>query len=906
MRYRVDSMSLRDGVLMLEGWAIPSQSERVIYEVTDRQGRPMKYTYVARDRADVAQQFGADRMSGFTVAVPFEREQDAYLVMRDGKLIRKVRVNADIVAKRNSVKAKRMEKLLALCHFETLQVCFDFYKENGLRALVKKAAHKLQKIDEDYDYPEWQFKTKLSEAELDAQREAWKQFHFAGFAERETPLISIVIPAYNTPERYLCMLFDSLKLQTYPRFEVVVADGSEPGEETVKRVTEHYRGEDARFCYVGLGGNRGISENTNAGLAAAKGDFIALCDHDDELPQNALFEVAKAISLHPEAQFIYTDEDKVDFDGKALFEPHFKSDYNMDMLTSVNYICHLSVIRRDLLEQVGGFREAYDGAQDHDFFLRCLETATAEEQEQLKRYRQAVARLGIDAVADDSAPAGQAPLGEAAGGVLTHLSAETGLSLQSLRELAEGRFTSARVIHVPVICYHWRCHKGSTAADPKAKLYAFDAGSRAVKAHYERQGIAAGEVVTGVTYGYYHTKFTDEAGEMISALKTEDGQPPLVSVIIPNKDHVEDLDKCLRSLICRSNYRRLECIIVENNSTEEETFAYYQKIDGNPSYYLKESEKTVAAANVPGVSASGARTPASQADTQAGVQMGELAASQERSTANAAGSPQAAGAARRSADGCSIKVVYWKKAFNYSAINNFGVSFATGQYLLFLNNDVELIHPDSITEMVAYARRPEVGIVGARLLYGDHTIQHAGVIVGLGGIAGACFVGLHEKENSYMHRMMCVQDYSAVTAACLMATREAYDLSGGFAEDLAVAFNDIDFCMKVRKLGLLCVYNPYVSFFHYESKSRGLEDTPEKVRRFNGEIATFASRWGAILEAGDPYYNPNLTLRKANFALRDLTKEKPGEPYRLELDVDKQLKTVLKERERREKLAGLH
>jgi GT2 family glycosyltransferase len=200
---------------------------------------------------------------------------------------------------------------------------------------------------------------------------------------------------------------------------------------------------------------------------------------------------------------------------------------------------------------------------------------------------------------------------------------------------------------------------------------------------------------------------------------------------------------------------------------------------------------------------------------------------------------------------------------------------------------------------VAYASRPEVGIVGARLMYGDDTIQHAGVIVGLGGIAGAAFVGLHEKENSYMHRMMCVQDLSAVTAACLMMRREVFEAAGGFREELAVAFNDIDLCMKVRALGKLVVYNPYVTFHHYESKSRGLEDTPEKVRRFNNEIAVFAHYWGPVLENGDPYYNPNLTLRKANFALRDLTKEKPGEPYRLELDVEKQLKTVLREKERR-------
>ena len=270
MRYRVDSMSLRDGVLMLEGWCIPSKTDKIEYSVVDRQGNPMKCTAVARDRVDVAQQFGADRMSGFTVAVPFEREQDGYLVMRDGTETRRVRINSKIVEKRNSIKAKRAEKLWALVHLETLVVSWDFIRENGLRAFWKKAVHKIQKIDEDYDYPEWQFKTALSEAEIEAQRTAWQGFSSA-------PLISIVIPAYNTPEKYLVMLLDSFRAQTYPRFEAVIADGSEEGHTDVRRTVERYAAEDPeRFKYVNAGGNQGIAGNTNAGLKAAAGDFIAL------------------------------------------------------------------------------------------------------------------------------------------------------------------------------------------------------------------------------------------------------------------------------------------------------------------------------------------------------------------------------------------------------------------------------------------------------------------------------------------------------------------------------------------------------------------------------------------------------------------------------------------------------
>lgn len=779
MKYRIDAMSLRDGVLVIEGWAMAQDKGQVNKSVIGRKGQEVKFTVVSRDRADVMQQYGADRMCGFTVAIPFERGDDVYLQLTDGDVKRRIRVNEDIVKKKNSVRTKRTEKLLALVHFETLVVAWDFYRENGFRALWKKAVHKIKKIDEDYDYPEWEAKTRLSDEVIAEQRELSK-----GFAKK--PLISVVIPAYNTGEQYLRMLFDSLLSQTYTNLEVIVADGSEKYD-SVKKVTNDYaqKGSDVIFRYVDLQGNHGIAENTNLGLKEAKGEYIALCDHDDELPANAMFEVVKAVNEHEKALFIYTDEDKIDFDGEAVFEPHMKSDFNMDLLTSVNYICHLSVIRRELLEKVGGFRSEFDGAQDFDFFLRCLEEATKDEEKDEKL-------------------------------------------------LSEGRFTSETVIHIPVVCYHWRYHKGSTAENPESKLYAFEAGKKAVKAHYDRMGLPYADVLKGVTYGYYHTTFRNADG-------TAHTDGLRLSVIIPNKDHTDDLDKAIRSIVEHSTHRNIEFVIVENNSTDEKTFEYYKKIEGNPEYFSK------------------------MADVSR----------------------------------ISVRVVYWEREFNYSAINNFGASFATGDVFLLLNNDVELMEPESITEMLAYAVRPDVGAVGARLNYGDDTIQHGGVIVGLGGIAGAAFVGLHEKENSYMHRMMCVQDLSAVTAACLMLRKDVFKEVGGLREELAVAFNDIDLCMKIRQKGYLVVYDPYSVWHHYESKSRGLEDTPEKVRRFNTEIATFAHYWGPILENGDPYYNPNLTLRKANFALRDLTKEKPGEPYKLELDVEKQLKEVNREKMRR-------
>ena len=345
------------------------------------------------------------------------------------------------------------------------------------------------------------------------------------------------------------------------------------------------------------------------------------------------------------------------------------------------------------------------------------------------------------------------------------------------------------------------CHQDSTASNPESKLYAFDAGARAIMDHYKRVGIEAERVEKGVDYGIYHSVYKIQ-GE------------PLVSIIIPNKDHHTDLDLCLRAIETRATYRNVEFIIVENNSTEKETFEYYEKIQKEFS---------------------------------------------------------------------NVHVVTWEREFNYSAINNFGVTFAKGEYLLFLNNDTELIAENFIEEMLGLCQREDVGAVGARLLYQDDTIQHAGVVIGFGGIAGHTFIGLHKAENSYFHRAMSTQDYSAVTAACLMTKKALFDEVGGFTEKLAVAFNDIDYCMKVRASNHLVVYNPYALLYHYESKSRGLEDTPEKVARFNREIKIFSERWPEILKDGDPYYNPNLTLRKSNFALRDLKKEKIGEPYHLEV-----------------------
>lgn len=407
-------------------------------------------------------------------------------------------------------------------------------------------------------------------------------------------------------------------------------------------------------------------------------------------------------------------------DGNKFFQPHFKPDFNIDLLCTVNYICHLFVVKKEVIEQVGMLNKDFDGAQDYDFIFRCVEKAGREN-----------------------------------------------------------------IHHIPQILYHWRCHEDSTAENPESKLYAFDAGKRAIQEHYNRIGIKA-RVSKGEFLGLYRTEFLRE-------------YDPLVSIIIPNKDHIDDLKRCINSVEQKDLYKNIEYIIVENNSTEEKTFTFYKELER---------------------------------------------------------------------DNPRVHVVYWKGIFNYSAINNFGITKAKGEYLLLLNNDTEIINENCIEELLGYCMRDDVGAVGARLYYEDDTIQHAGVVVGFGGIAGHCFVQQKRGVTGYCHRIICAQDYSAVTAACMMVKRKAYDDAGGLSEELQVAFNDIDFCLKLQRAGYLVVYNPYAELYHYESKSRGLEDTPEKVARFNREIKTFEERWPEILKNGDPYYNPNLTLDSQDFSLK--------------------------------------
>ena len=705
MKCNVDVVRIRENSIQLNGWAIGKTPEtEITYQVEDGAHQPIRFQYVATRRDDVSQiYFGrtVEKELGFDIQFPYERGKDYYLIAKgEGRKIR-IKYNEELIRKRSSVAHKRMQKIRDLMNMETVRVCLDFWKENGLKALLVKSKHKLQGIDNDYDYGEWYSLTKPTAEELEEQRK--KVF--------DAPVkFSIVIPAFKTPERFLREMLDSIAEQTYANWEVCVADGS-PAGQSCERVLEQYAKKDSRFKYVILGENKGISGNTNAAMDMATGDYIVLADHDDKLTPNALYECAKLLQEHPGCDCFYSDEDKLDMDGGALFDPHFKPDFNIDLLRNNNYICHMLTIRKSLLDTLEPNTKEFDGAQDHNLTLRAVEKAR-------------------------------------------------------------------KVHHVAKVLYHWRLSETSTAANADSKPYATIAGIKAVQSHLDRLGLNAKVEQARRPFTYKVTYAVPDSH-------------PLVSIIIPTKDHADILDNCITSIVEKSTYDNYELVIIENNSTEKATFDYYDKLQ----------------AKYPDI----------------------------------------------------VRLVTWEHEFNFSKLMNFGVAHAKGNYLLLLNNDTEVITPNWIEIMLGICAREDVGAVGAKLYYPDNTIQHAGLCV-TGGVAGHLCQSMPRDNWGYFALNDAQQDFSAVTAACIMTKRDEYEKVGGFTEELQVAFNDVDFCLKLREINDLIVYTPEVELYHYESISRGVENNTEKQIRFHKEVAYMNYRWAKYYVKGDPYMNPNFTV----------------------------------------------
>ena len=582
------------------------------------------------------------------------------------------------------------------------------------------------------DYGGWIKYNEPSEEEL--KKQAKVKF-------KNAPKISVIVPMYNTPETFFKDLVDCMIDQTYSNWELCLADGSKEQNEALKKYWE----KDERIKYKFLNENKGIAGNTNAAIEMATGDYIALLDHDDVLAKYALYEMVYAINKYPEAEFLYSDEDKVDEHGNR-YDAYFKTDFAPDSLRSQNYICHFSVFRKDLMDKLEGFRPDYDGAQDYDIFLR-------------------------------------------------------------MSEIAEHK----NIIHIPKILYHWRVHSESTAKlNSNAKNYAFEAGKKAIGDHLKRIGLE-GEVTEGCIDGIYRVDYKVKGN-------------PKVSILIPNKDGKDILKVCIDSILEKTTYDNYEIIVIENNSTSTEIYDYYKEI-------IKNKKIRVVNYNT--------------------------------------------GKEIKKASECSLEFtnsnrIEVKPGFNYSAIINFGARNAKGEYSIQLNNDTELITPNWLEIMIGYIQREDVGAVGVKLYFPDETIQHAGITVGIGGIAGNRFKSIPKDGHGYFAKESMVENLSAVTGACLMTKTKVYEEVDWMDETLAVAFNDVDFCLKIREKGYLVVFNPYVEFWHYESKSRGQEDSPEKIKRFQGEISRFEEKWGDILNSGDPYYNINLSLDTEVYHMKNI------------------------------------
>jgi len=539
------------------------------------------------------------------------------------------------------------------------------------------------------------------------------------------PLISIVMPVYRPSLEFLSGAIGSVKEQVYREWELCVADDAS-GDGGVGDLIQHAADGDSRIHLRMLETRHGIAGATNAALAMASGDWIVFLDHDDLLSSDALAELALTITKNSSLKLVYSDEDKITEHGQR-FDPYFKAGWSPDLLLSQNYFCHLVAVRRDLVNELGGIREGFDGAQDWDFVLRVTERCRPEE-----------------------------------------------------------------IHHIPKVLYHWRAARGSTASSLDSKPAVPEASLRALRDACGRRGISVDRIEQMKSGGHYRI------------MRSLPATPPLVSVIIPVRNNPALLKTCLWGLRQKTDYPALEILVVDNDSDDP----------AMEEIYSREGER--------------------------------------------------------------IRLIRHPGPFNFSAINNHAAGEANGEILLLLNNDVVPLSPDWLSEMVCHAVQPEIGAVGALLLYPNGSVQHAGITLGIagpmrvGGVAGHPGKKMHPETGVMGNLLRVTRNVSAVTGACLAIRKEVYTLVGGLDErDLPIAFNDVDFCIRVMKEGYRNLWTPHARLTHHESLSRGIEDTPEKLARFKSEVAVMRERWGDLLD-NDPYYNPNLTVVHEDWSMAHL------------------------------------
>ena len=561
-------------------------------------------------------------------------------------------------------------------------------------------------------YPRWLTVVELQQS-LSIEALLKKGFYYL-------PKISILVPVYKPDPILFTKMIQSVCNQSYPNWELCLVDDYSQSKELIT-IMESWSTKDARINFKLRNDNGHISITSNDALAMASGEYCALLDHDDELHNHALAHVIGAINNHSKAKVFYSDEDKLDI-SENRYDAHFKSDWNRDLLYSQNYVSHLGVYQKSLLDQVGGFRVGYEGSQDYDLLLRCIEKCEDKD-----------------------------------------------------------------IIHIPRILYHWRATEGSTALSSDQKGYTQSAGIRALQDHFRRldQNVS---VTEGLMPNTYRCSWNQD--------QINNSQSPLVSLLIPTRDGVELLEQCIKSIIEKTTYPNYEIIILDNQSSKPDTHLYFK--------HIVEDKR--------------------------------------------------------------VRVIEYDFPFNFSGINNYGASFAEGEILGLINNDIEIISPDWLSEMVSHATRADIGCVGAKLYFENDAIQHGGVITGLGGVAGHSHKYADRHDPGYFCRLKLVQNMSAVTAAVLLVRKEVFLQVGGLDETLGVAFNDVDFCLKVDKAGYRNLWTPYAELYHYESISRGSDESGEKKIRFDREATYIKMKWGnRLLE--DPFYNENLTKVQENFEI---------------------------------------
>jgi len=594
---------------------------------------------------------------------------------------------------------------------------YDFFLRNskiifneGFGVFYEKSMHQFyQKYRPKIFYKLWILKNEPDRNQLRAMEGESKKWG-------SRPKVSIITPVFNPNQYDLTQCIQSVLNQVYDNWELCLADGGSD-KLYVKEVIKGFSKKDPRIKFVELSKNQGIVGNSNEALKLATGEFVGFLDHDDMLAPFALFEVVKVLNSDPTVDFFFSDEDKLNPKGKYRYDPYFKPDWSPDTFLSYNYTCHFVVARKNIIDEIGGFRDGFDGSQDYDLILRIIQK-------------------------------------------------------------------TSKIRRIPKILYHWRAAHTSVASDPKAKPYAYIAAKKAIQEYLEWRGYSV-DVLDGVSLGAYRVKYQ---------IKTH-GR---VCIIIPTKDKVQLLKGCVASVLEKTDYSDFEILIIDNQSKEKDTFDFYDSLKGE--------EK--------------------------------------------------------------IRVLNYKKPFNFSAINNFAAASTGAEYLVFLNNDTEVINSDWLSSMLEFAQREDVGAVGARLYYPNNTIQHAGLIIGVLGFAGHAHREFPRTSSGYKGRIKIIQNMSAVTAACMMVRKKVFDEVGGFDEELINAFNDVDLCLKIREKGYLIVYTPYAELYHHESISRGPNTTRDGLARFDKEVNIVQTRWKHVLDAGDPYYNPNLTLEKEDFGIR--------------------------------------